>query len=65
MTTKKDSDLGSKEVQQRVDAETEQGFSGTVPDKTPNQNYTVGGVLKDKPTPETTATTDTKTSEKK
>jgi hypothetical protein len=51
--TKKSDDLGSSEVQKKVDTETEQGFSGTVPDQTPNQNYTVGGVLKDKPTPET------------
>lgn len=59
MTTKKKDDLGADEVQKKVDAEVEQGFAGTVPDQTPNENYTVGGVLKDKPTPET-ATQETK-----
>lgn len=65
MTTKKEDDLGSKEVQKKVDAETEQGFSGSVPDATPNQNYTVSGVTKDKPTPETTITTTDAKTEKK
>jgi hypothetical protein len=31
----------------------EQGFLGKVPDPTPNEHYTVGGVLAGKPTPET------------
>jgi len=49
---KKD-DLGAKEVQEKVDEETDQGFTGTVPDPTPNENYTVAGVTAGKPTPET------------
>lgn len=46
-------DLGEKEVQQRVDKEQEQGFVGVEVDPTPNQNYTVSGVTKGLPTPET------------
>lgn len=29
------------------------GYSGETPDPTPNENYTVAGVLADKPVPET------------
>lgn len=46
-------DVGQEEVQQRVDQENDQGFRGTKVDPTPNAAYTVNGVLKDKPTPET------------
>ena len=53
--TKKSEDLGAAEVQKKVDKETDQGFAGSVPDETPNQNYTIKGVTKDKPTPETSA----------
>lgn len=35
--------------------ETEQGYRGAVPDETPNENYTVAGVLAAKPVPETEA----------
>ena len=61
MTTKKaDDDLGAGEIQKQVDKEVDQGFAGSVPDPTPNQNYTVGGVIKDKPTPETSESKPTK-----
>jgi hypothetical protein len=51
MATSKDS--GQAEVQAKVDKETEQGFRGTEVDPTPNENYTVAGVVAGKPTPET------------
>jgi hypothetical protein len=41
------------DVQKVVDVETEQGFRGVKIDPTPNENYTVAGVLAGKPTPET------------
>jgi hypothetical protein len=41
------------EVQKRTDAELDQGFRGIEVDPTPNENYTVAGVLAGKPTPET------------
>lgn len=47
-------DVGQEEVQERMDEETEQGFRGTKADPTPNENYTVAGVIAGKPTPETT-----------
>jgi len=46
-------DAGQAEVQQRVDKETEQGFVGVEVDPTPNENYSVAGVIAGKPTPET------------
>lgn len=49
---KKGGELGGKEVQAKMDVETAQGFSGTVPDPTPNANYTVAGVTSGAPTPE-------------
>lgn len=54
------SDLGADEVQAKVDEEQEQGFRGTEVDKTPNENYTVAGVLANKPTPETESKDDAK-----
>lgn len=48
-------EAGNAEVQAKVDDETEKGFRGTVPDPTPNENYTVEGVTAGKPTPETDA----------
>ncbi len=48
-------DAGAEEVQQRVDKENEQGFVGTEVDPTPNEAYTVEGVISDQPTPETDA----------
>lgn len=47
-------------VQQKVDAEIAQGFRGVEVDSTPNENYTVAGVTKGLPTPET----DVKTAQK-
>ncbi len=41
------------EVQKVVDRETEQGFRGVEVDPTPNENYTVDGVVAGAPTPET------------
>lgn len=49
---KKGGELGGKEVQKKMDVETEQGFRGFVPDQTPNENYTVKGVTSGAPTPE-------------
>lgn len=51
MTDKK-KDAGDAEVQDKMDEETAQGYSGTAIDPTPNENYTVAGVTKGKPTPE-------------
>jgi hypothetical protein len=48
-------EVGADQVQQQVDAEEEQGFRGEKVDPTPNEHYTVAGVLADKPTPETDA----------
>lgn len=45
-------DTGSDEVQKKMDQETDKGFSGTVVDPTPNENYSVEGVTKGLPTPE-------------
>lgn len=44
---------GLDEVQAKADKETKQGFRGVETDPTPNENYTVDGVLAGKPTPET------------
>jgi hypothetical protein len=44
---------GMDEVQEKVDREEEQGFRGVEVDPTPNENYSVAGVLAGKPTPET------------
>lgn len=49
---KKGGELGGKEVQKKMDEETEQGYRGFVPDPTPNENYTVKGVTSGAPTPE-------------
>lgn len=44
---------GAAEVQSAMDKATEQGFIGDEVDQTPNDHYTVAGVLAGKPTPET------------
>jgi hypothetical protein len=54
MPKKKNDDLGAGEVQDKVDEAEDKGFMGEVPDQTPNENYTVGGVTANKPTPEKT-----------
>lgn len=41
------------EVQEKVNAETEQGFRGVEVDPTPNENYTLAGQNAGLPTPET------------
>lgn len=46
------SDLGQAEVQAKFDEANERGYFGTVPDETPNENYTLKGVIAGKPTPE-------------
>lgn len=51
----KNSDLGADQVQQAKDAEDAQGFVGGKVDPTPDEHYTVAGVLAGKPTPETDA----------
>lgn len=54
MATAKKDDVGQAEVQAKADVETSQGYVGTKVDPTPNEHYTVSGVLAGKPTPETT-----------
>ncbi len=43
------------DVQKQIDEEQSQGFIGDKVDPTPNEHYTVAGVLAGKPTPETDA----------
>ena len=45
-------DGGAAEVHKIADEEAEQGFRGVEVDKTPNEAYTVAGVLAGKETPE-------------
>lgn len=44
---------GEEIVVDKVEKDIEQGYHGTVPDPTPNENYSVAGVTAGKPTPET------------
>lgn len=53
MATHRNKDAGQDQVDAIVDQELEQGFRGQKVDPTPNENYTVAGVLAGKPTPET------------
>lgn len=46
-------DSGEAQVQEKVDEANDQGFLGSSVDPTPRENYTVGGVIAGKPTPET------------
>lgn len=48
-----DPDAASDQAQKQADVETEQGFRGAEVDSTPNENYTVSGVLAGEPVPET------------
>ena len=57
MAKKNANDLGSSQVQEAVDQENEQGFRGVEVDPTPNENYTVSGVVEGAPTPETDSET--------
>jgi hypothetical protein len=52
MVETKKSDAGQAEVQAKFDEAEEQGYFGTDPDSTPNDNYTLSGVTSGKPTPE-------------
>lgn len=47
-------DAGQAEVQAKFDEAAEKGYFGVVPDETPNENYTLAGVIAGKDTPETT-----------
>jgi hypothetical protein len=51
--SKKSVDKANAEVQAAVDEEQEKGFHGEKVDPTPNEHYTVAGVVAGKPTPET------------
>jgi hypothetical protein len=46
-------DAAQKEVQKAVDKAEEKGYLGVEVDPTPDEHYTVAGVLAGKPTPET------------
>lgn len=46
-------DAAQKEVQKAVDEAEEKGYLGVEVDPTPDEHYTVAGVLAGKPTPET------------
>lgn len=46
---------GNEQVQKAADQEVDQGFRGTQVDLTPNENYTVAGVIAGKPVPEAAA----------
>lgn len=48
-----DKDEKAPEVDQSSDAVEDRGYRGFQADSTPNENYTVAGVLAGKPTPET------------
>ncbi|MCA1569315.1 MAG: hypothetical protein LC798_03125 [Chloroflexi bacterium] len=52
--TDKATDAAAANVQKAIDEAEAKGYIGTTPDETPNENYTVAGVLAGKPTPETT-----------
>lgn len=49
-----ETDAGQDQVQAKVDEETAKGYRGVKVDPTPNEHYTVDGVIAGKPTPETT-----------
>lgn len=53
-TTAGEADAANAQAQDAMDAITDKGYRGTVPDETPNENYTVAGVTSGAPTPETT-----------
>jgi len=55
MAAKKDTDPVNAQVEKNMKPETDNGFRGVEVDLTPNENYTVAGVLAGKPTPETDA----------
>lgn len=49
----KSSDLGQSELQAHFDEAHAKGYFGQSTDPTPNEHYTISGVLAGKPTPET------------
>ncbi len=49
--------LTQESVRKQVDAETEKGYRGQQVSQVPNENYTVAGVTRGLPTPETTVYT--------
>jgi hypothetical protein len=51
--TEKATDKAEAQVAKAVAAETDRGLRGVEVDPTPNEHYTVAGVLAGKPTPET------------
>lgn len=53
--TSTSTDSGEAEVQSTFDEANEKGYFGTTPDPTPNENYTLQGVVAGKPTPESQA----------
>ncbi len=46
-------EVGAEQVQEKIDAETAQGFRGVKADPTPNEHYTFPGQAAGLPTPET------------
>jgi hypothetical protein len=52
-TSQPPQDAAQKEVQKAVDKAEEKGYLGVEVDPTPDEHYTVSGVLAGKPTPET------------
>jgi hypothetical protein len=53
--TDRKAEQAERKVQRSMDKETEQGFVGVEVDMTPNENYTVQGVVEGKPVPEAEA----------
>ena len=51
--TARDAKSDTADVQKQMDKITEQGYVGYDNDPTPNEHYTVAGVVAGKPTPET------------
>lgn len=54
-TEKATGDAGEQSVQKKFDEAHEKGVLGTPVDPTPNEHYTLQGVIAGKPTPETDA----------
>lgn len=52
-SAEKASEKAVDQVQEKADAEVDQGYRGVKVDPTPNEHYTVAGVTEGKPTPET------------
>lgn len=50
--TRTTSSTTEKPVTRTLEEAVETGYLGSVPDQTPNENYTLAGVIANKPTPE-------------